>query len=61
MELVNWIKDNWKDVLDIVAYIVFTARLIVVLTPTLKDDNILLPIIKILGKLGLDKYGPVQR
>ena len=58
MEILNWIKDNYKDLLDIAAYIVLIASVIVKLTPTLKDDAILLPIIKFVGKyLALDKYG----
>ncbi len=57
----DWILANWQNVLEIVAYVVFVARLVIVLTPTVKDDNFFLPIIKFIGKLGLDKYGPAER
>jgi len=57
--LVNLIKTHWKDVADIIAYLVAVASIIVKLTPTLKDDNYLKPIIKFIGKyLALDKYSP---
>lgn len=59
MELVNWAKDNGKTVLDVVAYSVMIASAIVKLTPTLRDDNFLKPVVKFLGKyIAWDKYGP---
>lgn len=52
----------WKDIIDIIAYAVTIASVIVKLTPTLKDDNALLPIIKFIGKfIALDKYTPPER
>lgn len=58
----EWLMNNWKDLLDIVAYVVLIASVVVKLTPTQKDDAILLPIIKFIGKyLALDKYGPADR
>jgi len=57
--IVEWITGNYKVVLDIIAYAVLIASAIVKATPTLKDDNILKPIIKFIGKfIALDKYGP---
>ena len=50
MEVFNWIKDNWTTITGIVAYAVTIASIIVKITPTLKDDNILLGVIKFLGK-----------
>jgi hypothetical protein len=48
---------NWKDIADILAYACLLGSIIVKLTPTLKDDNFLLPIIKFIGKyIALDKY-----
>ncbi len=38
------------DLARILCYLVAVASVIVRLTPTLKDDNFLLPIVKILGK-----------
>jgi len=57
--IITWITENYKVVIDIVAYAVVIASLIVKATPTLKDDNILKPIVKFIGKfIALDKYGP---
>lgn len=50
---------DYKVYLDIIVYAVVLASIIVRLTPTLKDDNVLLPIIKFLGKfIAWNKYGP---
>jgi hypothetical protein len=46
----DWILANWKTVLEIVVQVIGLASIIVKLTPTLKDDNIWLPIVKFLGK-----------
>jgi hypothetical protein len=50
MEIVNWLSANWKDLAQVIAMVIGIASVIVRLTPTLKDDNILLPIVKFLGK-----------
>jgi hypothetical protein len=50
MEIVTWILSNKAALLELVAAIIGVASIIVKLTPTLKDDNILLPIVKFLGK-----------
>ena len=50
MELVQWFASNYQSLLQIVALVIAIASVIVKLTPTLKDDNILLPIVKFLGK-----------
>lgn len=39
-----------KEILQIIAYVIAAATIIVKLTPTLKDDNFLLPIVKFLSK-----------
>ena len=55
--MIDWIMNNWKQVADVVAYACLLASVVVKITPTLKDDNFLLPIIKFLGKyVALDKY-----
>ena len=60
--MVQWITNNWKDLLDIVAYVCFIASIIVRLTPTLKDDNIVLPVIKWISKyLAWNTNAPVER
>ena len=38
------------DMAKIIAYLIAIASIIVRLTPTLKDDNVLLPIVKWIGK-----------
>ena len=50
MEIVNWFVTNWADVAQVIAMVIGVASIIVKLTPTLKDDAILLPIVKFLGK-----------
>ena len=56
------IFEKYKWIIDTIAYIIATASVIVKITPTMKDDNILLPIVKFLGKfLALDKYAPPER
>ena len=45
-----WLKSHWDDIAAIAAYIIAAASIIVKLTPTLKDDNVLLPVVKFIGK-----------
>lgn len=52
----EWIQAHWKDILAIIGSVVALASLIVKITPTQKDDNILAKIIKILAALSL--YNP---
>jgi len=59
MGIVNWIMGNKASLVQILLAIIGAASLIVKLTPTLKDDNILKGVIKFIGKfIALDKYGP---
>lgn len=46
----NSISGNWKEIASVIAYIIAGASVIIKLTPTLKDDNIFLPIVKFIGK-----------
>ena len=56
MEAINWVVANWATVLQLISYVIAIATIIVKLTPTLADDNILLPIVKFIGKyLALNK------
>ena len=60
--MVDWLVANWRDVIEMIAAIIGAASVIVRITPTLKDDNILLPIVKFIGKfIALDKYAPTTR
>ena len=57
--MVEYIAQNWTKIAELIAAIIGIASLIVKMTPTLKDDSFLLPIIKFIGKfIALDKYGP---
>jgi len=58
----DFILNHWKDILEIIAYVISIASIIVKVTPTLKDDSILLPVIKFVGKwLALNKFGPTDK
>lgn len=52
----EWITAHWKDILAVIGGVVTVASIIVKLTPTQKDDNVLAKIIKILAALSL--YNP---
>lgn len=59
INVIYWVIDNKETIINAVAYAIASASIIVKLTPTLKDDNVLKGIIKFLGKfVALDKYGP---
>ena len=61
LEVIKWFQANWMQIAQAIAAIIGAASIIVKLTPTLKDDNILLRIIKFIGKwIALDKYGPAE-
>ena len=50
MNIVNWIVANKEElVVGYLALVGFVSWLVKI-TPTLKDDNIVLPVIKFLGK-----------
>lgn len=49
-QAVVWIQAHWQDVASAIAYIIAAASVIVKITPTIKDDNILLNIIKFISK-----------
>lgn len=49
----DWIIQHGKDILEIIGGVVTVCSIIVKLTPTQKDDNILAKIIKLLSFFGL--------
>lgn len=51
--MMEWITQNWKDILAIIGGVVTVASIIVKLTPTPKDDTVLAKVIKVLAALGL--------
>jgi len=48
--MIDFVIKNWSSLAEGIAAIIGIASIIVKLTPTLKDDNILLPIVKFIGK-----------
>jgi len=59
--LISWFTGNWKEIAQAIVAIIGAASIIVKITPTLKDDNILTGIIKFIGKyIALDKYSPTD-
>lgn len=48
--IIDWLLTNWSNILEIVAYIISAATIIVQLTPTLKDDAFLKKVIQFIGK-----------
>lgn len=50
MAVVKFVQENWGAIASAIASLIGAASIIVKLTPTLKDDNILLPIVKFIGK-----------
>jgi hypothetical protein len=48
--IVAWFTTNWAELIKIVLQIIGTASVIVKLTPTLKDDDVLKGILRFLGK-----------
>lgn len=49
----NWIMSYWTDILEIVAGIIAVASVIVKITPSPKDNEILKKIMAFLGLLAL--------
>jgi hypothetical protein len=50
MNILDWIKTNWEQVLAAYAALVTLASIITKLTPTLADDAFLLKITKFVAK-----------
>ena len=48
--IITFVQTHWVDICSIITSIIGLASIIVKLTPTLRDDNILLGVIKFLGK-----------
>ena len=62
MEWFTWIQTHWTEIMEIYAGIVAVASIIVKLTPTLKDDTVLLAIIKWIAKyVALNTNAPTAR
>ena len=50
MGIVTYVKGNWADLAQMYLQIVGVASIVVKLTPSLKDDDVLKGIIRFLGK-----------
>ncbi len=50
-DIFNWVAVNWDNIIGIYLAAVGLASVVVKLTPTLKDDNILKGIIRFMGKV----------
>lgn len=60
--IINLFINNWQRIAELIAAIIGVASLIVKMTPTLKDDNMLLPIIKFISKyIALNTPTPTSR
>lgn len=55
----DWIIANWKTIIDVIAYTVFVASIIVRFTPSDSDNKFLNSVIRILELLSLYKR-PVE-
>jgi hypothetical protein len=57
----EWILANWTKIAEVVAAVIGVASIIVKLTPNLKDDAFLLPIVKFVAKfIALNKNSPTE-
>ncbi len=54
MDLINWITQNWVEITAVIGGLVTSASVIVKLTPSTTDDEILAKVISILNALALN-------
>ena len=60
--IVSWVTQNWNKIIEWYLAFVGIASIIVKLTPTLKDDNILLGVTKFIAKfIALNTNAPTER
>lgn len=52
-ETISFIQNHWDELLAIIGGIVSVASIIVKLTPTMKDDNVLNAIVNFLAKFSI--------
>lgn len=50
MNIFTWFQENWQEIVQVITGLVTVASIIVKWTPTLKDNTILLEIIKFLSR-----------
>ena len=49
-EIIAWVKANWLDITNVMTAIIALASVIVKITPTIKDNELLEKIIKFISK-----------
>lgn len=49
----NWLTDNFTNIMAVVGAVIVLARIVVKLTPTPQDDSVLEKIVDFLKALGL--------
>ena len=60
--IATWFQNNWVNIIAVYTGVVGVASIIVKMTPTLKDDNALLAVIKFVAKyVALNTNAPVER
>jgi hypothetical protein len=60
--MIEWIQTHWATIIEYYLAIVGIASIVVKLTPTLKDDTILLSITKFIAKfIALNTNAPTER
>lgn len=61
-DLLTWFQLHWAEVIQVYLAIIGAASIIVKLTPTLKDDTVLLNVTKFVAKyIALNKNAPEER
>lgn len=50
LNIINLVKAHWADIASVIAHIIAAASIIVKLTPTQKDDEVLGKLIKFISK-----------
>lgn len=55
-DIILWIKTNWSSVCEIIGAVVTIATVITALTPTPKDEGVLMTIKKFLSMFGILNY-----
>ena len=62
MDIFNWFQMHWQELIAIYTGLVTVASIIVKWTPTLKDDDFLLKIVKWVAKyVALNTNAPTSR
>lgn len=61
-EIIGWVKANWLEISAAYTALVTFGSIVVRLTPTLKDDNVFLGVVKFISKyIALNTPTPTDR